>query len=113
MLIYNSTGFWNRICLPSDININKYSNVTDYIFTDKIDEYFIDLKFSFAMLIISVGIAMLLGFFVMNFLKKFTALLTWAAVFIFFFALILLGIFFIDYSNTLESTENLTFNENA
>jgi len=89
--IYNTTGFWDRICVPTDLDLIKNTNITDVLTTSDLEKYFNDLRTAWKIIFAGAGIAFLVGFIYMFIMRYCVGIFTWLTIFAYFIILIFLS----------------------
>lgn len=96
-LIYNTSLFWNRICMPVEERFISNTNISNVIQSYGLEKYLSDLKDSWPVLLIVSFVAFFLSIIYIGLLtiKNLTGAFIWLGIGLYFVMLTLLATFFL------------------
>jgi len=104
--IYATTGYVSRYCLPTVDGTNALSYVLSSNGSDALEQWISDIQQTWPVIAVSIGVAFIIGFVYMVFLRYFSGILTWLAILTFIAGTAILGWRF--YQQGKKSEESIT-----
>jgi len=100
--VYDTSTLLERICMPGEEVLSQVDGLQDYMSTvsdvSKYQQWFNDVKNSWQLLLIAVGIAFFLGLVYMIFTRIFAGIIVWIFVLAYFAGIGFLGYYVYDKS---------------
>jgi len=110
---YPTTGFASRYCIPS-VTTTALSSVTSFFdSSDSLENWISDIRESWQVILVSIGVAFAIGFAYMIFLRYCSGVLTWLAIVSFIAGMGILGWRFYNTATTTSANSTTVSTEKA